>query len=321
MPAILTLVETRDGAVAPASLEVLTLGRQLAQAAGLEQHALLMGPAPDAAAALAGLNVVKIHAADQIGPYAVDACVPLAAALVSQLSAQLVLAAATAESQDFAASLAGQLRLPMASDVIAAAKTAAGFEILRPVYAGKVIAKYALQKLPAVITLRPNTVSPQAQTGGAGPEIVKAVGSARDIRHAVKQIVRSAAGTVPLTEAKIVVSGGRGVGSSAGFAPIESLAKNIGAAVGASRAAVDDGFREHAAQVGQTGKTVAPDLYIACGISGQIQHLAGMRTSKCIVAINTDGEAPIFKVARYGIVGDLFKVLPELEKNLKAIRG
>ena len=197
-------------------------------------------------------------------------------------------------------------------------------QALRPIYAGKARILVRSKGTPFVATLRPN-VFPVPETGGGTPtvETFSSGLEEKDLKDRVKEILASAAGKVPLTEAKIIVSGGRGMKGPDNFKILEELAEAFGpeATVGASRSAVDEGWRPHSDQVGQTGKTVSPQLYIACGISGAIQHLAGMSSSKVIVAVNKDPDAPIFKVADYGIVGDLFQVVPVLTEQVKAAKA
>ena len=206
--------------------------------------------------------------------------------------------------------------IPFALFVVRAAPTPAGaLEVVRPVYAGKARLRVRAAGGALVCTLRPNVFA-AGEPGGAeaAVEVVAAAPGAAKSR--VVGTEATAGGKMDLTEAPIIVSGGRGMKGPEHFALLEALARKLGAVVGASRAVVDDGWRPHADQVGQTGKTVSPQLYIACGISGAIQHLAGMRTSKVIVAVNKDREAPIFKVADYGIVGDVFEVVPALTAAL-----
>jgi electron transfer flavoprotein alpha subunit len=192
--------------------------------------------------------------------------------------------------------------------------------VTRPVYAGKALQRARLEGTPAIVSLRPNTVPP-AESGKAGVTVKFDV-PAFTARVTVKEIKAPAQATLDVTEAPIVVSGGRGLKDPSNFKLLEELAAALGAAaVGASRAVVDAGWREHGDQVGQTGKTVSPSLYFAVGISGAIQHLAGMRTAKTIVAINRDKDAPIFKVADYGIVGDLFEVVPRLTEEIRKLRA
>jgi electron transfer flavoprotein alpha subunit len=208
-------------------------------------------------------------------------------------------------------------------DVTAVEVTDSGIVATRPVYAGKLLSTVVPVRLPAIITTRSRAFpKPEADAGRSGQVTPVAPVVAEDaIASKVTEFVTEGEGDVSLGDARIIVSGGRGVGGPDGFKPVAELAKALGGALGASRAAVDAGWIPYAHQVGQTGKTVSPDLYIACGISGAIQHQAGMRTAKLIVAINTDGEAPIFKLARYGIVGDLFKIVPALSAEFKKRLG
>jgi electron transfer flavoprotein alpha subunit len=190
---------------------------------------------------------------------------------------------------------------------------------VRPIYAGKAFQKKKITDGIIFATIRSNNIAIGEPDAGRTAETIEYKAAIKDIRTVIKDVVRKTAGTIDLTEAKIIVSGGRGVKNAEGFNPIRELADVLGAAVGASRAACDAGYCDYSMQVGQTGKVVTPDLYIACGISGAVQHLAGMSNSKIIVAINKDPEAPIFKVADYGIVGDLFEVVPMLAEEFKKV--
>ncbi|MFG1482431.1 electron transfer flavoprotein subunit alpha/FixB family protein [Halobacteriovorax sp. HFRX-2_2] len=231
-----------------------------------------------------------------------------------------VFAGATSLAKDLMPRLAGMFDAGMASEVTNFVMDGDNFAGTRPLFAGKVLAKVELDgPKPGFITVRPNALGmPDAPTAGAGATNEVAA-NAGDIKAVIKEIVKGASEKLDLTEANIIVSGGRAMKSAENFKILEDLAEVLGATVGASRAAVDSGYAPHAMQVGQTGKTVAPSLYIACGISGAIQHLAGMRTSKVIVAINTDPDAPIFTKADYGIVGDLFQIVPLLQEELKKV--
>jgi electron transfer flavoprotein alpha subunit len=207
----------------------------------------------------------------------------------------------------------------LATDCIAYQVENGNIVLKRPIYAGKAIATIKPKALPVMLSIRPN-IFPPAEANASPSPIEKISVSANTPRaRVVEKVVKEQTGEVDLAEAKIVVSGGRGVKGPEGFEPVRALAKSLGAAVGASRAATDAGWIDYSKQVGQTGKTVAPNLYIACGISGAIQHLAGMSSSKVIVAINKDPDAPIFKVADYGIVGDLFAVVPALAEEFKKL--
>jgi electron transfer flavoprotein alpha subunit len=242
--------------------------------------------------------------------------------VLDTLSPHAVFFGHTAEGRDLAPMVAAHLKAGQLSDVIAIEKSGADVSYNRPLYAGKVFEKKRFTDGPQVVTIRPNNF-PSAHVCASPAEIVKKdYAPPSTLRSVVKDVVRKTSGKVDLTEAKIVVSGGRGVKSSDGFKPLELLAEVLNAAVGASRGACDAGYCDYAMQIGQTGKVVTPEIYIACGISGAIQHLAGMSQSRIIIAINKDPEAPIFKVADYGIVGDLFDVVPLLtEEFKKALTG
>lgn len=231
-----------------------------------------------------------------------------------------VFAGSTSLAKDLMPRLAGMFDAGMASEVTNFVMNGDTFAGTRPLFAGKVLSKVEITgPKPHFVTVRPNALGmPAAPTAGAGAA-GEVSANAGDIRAAIKEIIKGASNKLDLTEANIIVSGGRAMKNAENFKILEELAEVLGATVGASRAAVDSGFAPHAMQVGQTGKTVAPSLYIACGISGAIQHLAGMRTSKVIVAINTDPDAPIFTRADYGIVGDLFQIVPILKEELKKI--
>jgi len=231
-----------------------------------------------------------------------------------------VFAGSTSLAKDLMPRLSGMFDAGMASEVTNFELDGDNFAGTRPLFAGKVLAKVELQgPKPHFVTVRPNALGlPDSPAAGAGSSNDVAA-NAGEIKAAIKEIIKGASEKLDLTEANIIVSGGRAMKSAENFKVLEELAEVLGATVGASRAAVDSGYAPHAMQVGQTGKTVAPSLYIACGISGAIQHLAGMRTSKVIVAINTDPDAPIFTKADYGIVGDLFTIVPILKEEFSKI--
>lgn len=239
---------------------------------------------------------------------------------ISAGSYDYVFAGSTSMGKDLMPRLAGNFDAGLASEVTNFLFDGDKFCGTRPLFAGKCLAKVELQgPKPHFVTVRPNALGmTESPTAGEG-NTVDTTGNAGAIRATIKEIIKGASEKLDLTEANIIVSGGRAMKCAENFKILDELADVIGATVGASRAAVDSGYAPHAMQVGQTGKTVAPSLYIACGISGAIQHLAGMRTSKCIVAINTDPDAPIFTKADYGIVGDLYEIVPILKEELKAI--
>jgi electron transfer flavoprotein alpha subunit len=231
----------------------------------------------------------------------------------------VILFSATALGKDLAPRVAAHLDVGLAADVTGTNVAGGKFTVRKPVYAGKSYVDLEFTRSPAICSLRPNNFA--AEKGGGSAKVERAaidVGGAKSRTIEVK--AQAAGAKADLTEASIIVSGGRGMKGPENFVLLERLSSAIpGSVVGASRAVVDAGWRPHSDQVGQTGKTVSPNLYIAVGISGAIQHLAGMRTSKCIVAINKDPEAPIFKVADYGIVGDLFQVVPALEAEFRKV--
>ncbi|MGQ9599397.1 MAG: electron transfer flavoprotein subunit alpha/FixB family protein [Anaerolineae bacterium] len=319
---VLIIAEQRNGVLKKVTFELLGVGASLASALGGSVEAALLGSGVNnLSETLAQYGATKVYLADDPGlaRYSSEGYANTLAALIQAVKPTIVLAGATAMGKDLAPRLAARLGVGLASDCTALEIDNGRLLATRPIFAGKALAKVKLNSDPQMATVRPN-VLPVPTPDASKTPIVEPVAAVVDqIRARVVDIVSAGVGEIDVAEADIIVSGGRGVGGPEGFAPIRSLAKTLGAAVGASRAAVDAGWIEHSHQVGQTGKTVTPNLYIACGISGAIQHLAGMKTSKVIVAINKDPEAPIFKIANYGIVGDLFVVVPLLEKEFKAL--
>jgi electron transfer flavoprotein alpha subunit len=319
---VLVIAEQRDGVLKKVTSEMLGVGAQLVAAQGGSVEAVLLGSGLDGLPdTLAQYGAAKVYLADDpaLATYSSEGYTNTLAAFIGQAEPAIVLAGATAMGKDLAPRLAARLGVGLASDCTALQIEGGRLLVTRPIFAGKALAKTKLNGDPQMATLRPN-VLPAPEPDASKTATVEAVPAATGkVRARVVDLIGAGEGEIDVAEADIIVSGGRGVGGPEGFAPVVSLAKTLRAAVGASRAAVDAGWIEHAHQVGQTGKTVTPNLYIACGISGAIQHLAGMKTSKVIVAVNKDPEAPIFKVANYGIVGDLFTILPLLEKELKAL--
>ncbi len=320
MSGVFVFLENKDGALATISKEAIAAGRSVADELGVELTGLVMGsgvaPAVDAAFDLGCDQVIAADDAS-LSPFRVEAVGPLVAKVAQTHEPDVILAGASTRGRDLAAWVAADLDAGLVADATAVTVEDGKVKATRPVYAGKLLATCFVTEGTQIITLR-NRAFPQAEsTGGTGTaQYVDPVVAEDDIATKVTGF-EGKEGTISLTDANIIVSGGRGVGGPEGFAPVRELAEVLGAAVGASRAAVDAGWIPYEHQVGQTGKTVSPDLYIACGISGAIQHQAGMRTSKVIVAINKDPEAPIFKLAQYGIVGDLFEVLPALTEEFK----
>ena len=317
---ILVILEQR-GALTSSSLEAASAAAQLANQCGKDLNAVLLGKSLDTEISkLEGFNLKKIflYEGESLNYASSEAYIPVLKELILELKAEIIIGPASIIGKEIFASLAGKLGVELAQDCISLEWNGI-CQVKRPKFAGKVIETLKLGgPTPHLISLRPN-IFPVIKTGGNAPTVEKRPLPQLNLRAKVTSVVQSMAGKVDLSEAHIVVSGGRGLGGPEPFKMLQELADAIGGAVGASRAAVDSGWISHTLQVGQTGKTVTPDVYIACGISGAIQHLAGMRTSKLIVAINKDPEAPIFKIADYGIVGDLFEIIPLMIAEVKII--
>jgi electron transfer flavoprotein alpha subunit len=311
---VLVIAEHDNQTLKAATLNAVTAAREVADKAGSDVHLLVVGTGcravADAAAQVAG--VAKVLLADD--PAYDHGLAENIAPLVVQLAANYshVLAPATTSGKNIMPRVAALLDVMQISDISA---VVSADTFVRPIYAGNALATVQSKDPIKVITVRGTAFAPTAATGGNAPiEAVESTGTAGLSEFKGAELSKSE--RPELTSARVIISGGRGMQSGDNFHLLEKVADKLGAAVGASRAAVDAGFVPNDYQVGQTGKIVAPELYIAVGISGAIQHLAGMKDSKVIVAINKDEEAPIFQIADYGLVGDLFKVLPELEEEL-----
>jgi electron transfer flavoprotein alpha subunit len=322
MPSILTYAEHRDGTLRRATLEVVSEARRLADQMGggtkVESIVVGAGVAP-LAATLAAHGADRVHVVDakELASYATEGYARVFAQVISQEKPRAVLIPYTAMGKDLAPRVAARVGCGLVSDCVKLTLADGKLQARRPMYAGKAFATVEWVGEPQMATLRPN-VFPLAPSAAARKfETVTASVDIANQRSRVVSVHATAAGKMELTEAQIVVSGGRGLKGPENFHLVEELAAALGAAVGASRAVVDAGWVGHHYQVGQTGKTVSPSLYIAVGISGAIQHLAGMSSSKVIVAINKDADAPIFKVASYGLVGDIFEILPKLTEAVK----
>ncbi|MFE4356822.1 electron transfer flavoprotein subunit alpha/FixB family protein [Kitasatospora sp. NPDC058184] len=317
MAEILVLVDHADGAVRKPALELLTLARRIG-----EPSAVVLGAGAAAAgiAAKAGeYGAAKVYVADG-AEFADQLVVPKVDALAQIAKANdvaAVLVTSSGEGKEVAARVALRIGSGIITDAIDLEAGDGGPVATQSVFAASFQVKSKVTKGAPVITVKPNAVAPEAAPAAGAVEDV-AVAFTGNAAKVVSRTPRVSSGRPELTEAAIVVSGGRGVGAAEGFGVVEELADALGAAVGASRAAVDAGWYPHSSQVGQTGKQVSPQLYIAAGISGAIQHRAGMQTSKTIVAVNKDPEAPIFELVDYGVVGDLFQVLPQLTAEVKA---
>ena len=325
MANILAFAETRNGELRKVALETVTAARKLADATGGEVHALLVGASGVAAKAdqLAqyGADVVYVTEHDAFAQYNPEATASLAADRVKSGGYRAALFATSALGRDLAPRVAGKLAAGIVTDVTAVELTGDTLTVKHPINIGKVIATVTIAGTPAVVGLRPNTFTPVANAKAGRVENAAPAGDPSASRVRVTETVIGSAGKLDLAEAPVIVAGGRGLKAAENFKLVEELADAFGnAAVGATRAVTDDGWRPHSDQIGQTGRLVSPELYVAVGISGAVQHLAGMRTSKTIVAINKDKEAPIFKVADYGIVGDVFEVVPALTAAVREAR-
>jgi electron transfer flavoprotein alpha subunit len=323
---VVVFVEQRDGKVKKAALEVVSQGRAVAAAWGGTLEAILIGPGlHDAAAEVRAYGPERITVLDhpRLAQYTPEGYVQALAPKCG--AARAVLFSATALGRDLAPRLAARLRAGLASDCTELTANADGsLQAVRPVYSGKALATVEFSDArPVLATLRPNVFPPgevQADPKGEVAAETPAIDESK-LRARWIELKQDEGAEVDVTEADIVVAGGRALGNSDNFKVIRDLAAVLGGAVGASRAAVDAGYIAHQHQVGQTGKVVSPKLYIACGISGAIQHLAGMSSSKVIVAINKDADAPIFKLASYGLVGDLFKIVPVLTEEVRKLKA
>ncbi len=309
-------IELKDGKVKKTALELLTLAHQAGREAVVVLFANDPGACTDDLAVYGAAKIVHVTGLNGQQPSPETLADSLAKVITDERLGDFI-AAHSAAGKDLLPRVAARLEAPLASDC-----TGVDFDTAtatRPMYAGKVIAQVKLTGPNRLYTLRPNTITPEPAAQASSPQVQAVAAEVGADLSAVKEVVKGVAGRIDLTEAEIIISGGRGMKSKENFALLEQAADVLGAAVGASRAAVDAEYATQDMQVGQTGKTVNPVLYIACGISGAIQHFAGMKTAKVIVAINKDPEAPIFAKADFGIVGDLFEVLPVLTEELRKV--
>jgi electron transfer flavoprotein alpha subunit len=321
---ILVYIEVREGKVKKYSLEALSEAQRLSGELGTDVQAVLVGHnLADLAREALSYGAKKVHVLDspQLSQYSPSGYAYTLKALVDEVQPSTLLFAGSSLGRDLAPRLAAKLGTGLISDGVQTAVSEGAVEVLRPIYAGKALLWARLNSSPRVITLRPNVFLLDEVRGGDGEVVVKEVAVPEDqMKDRVVEILREEGAALDVTEAEIIVSGGRGLKGPENFDLLRELAEILPhAAVGASRSAVDSEWIDHQHQVGQTGKTVSPNLYLAFGISGAIQHVAGMSSSKVIVAVNKDPEAPIFKVADFGIVGDLFQVIPPLKEELKKI--
>ncbi|UCC71050.1 MAG: electron transfer flavoprotein subunit alpha/FixB family protein [Gemmatimonadota bacterium] len=323
---VLAFAEQRAGAVRDAALETLTVGRQLADALGVELVAVLVGPPGLAVEAgklgSYGADRVLTGLADAFAEYSPEGYTELVAKAAREKAAKAVVFAASAQGKDLAPRVAARLKAGLASDVTQVGIEDGRVVAVRPAYAGKVFLRLAFKSAPAMLSVRPRAYkAAEAPRDAQVEELTVDAGAAA--RTKVQTAAEEKRERPDVAEAEIIVAGGRGLGGPESWKLLEGLADALGpgAGLGASRAVVDAGWRPHSEQVGQTGKVVAPPLYFAIGVSGAIQHLAGMQTAGCIVAVNKDAEAPIFKIADYGVVGDLFEIVPRLTEEIRKARS
>lgn len=317
---ILVLGEVRDGSLRNVSFEAVAAAKAAAQ--GGEVVGVLVGQSVHSL----GNDLIQ-HGADrvvtvehvQLAQYTSDGYAQALLAVIQDVNPDGIIFGHTALGKDLAPKLAAKLNSGLISDVTAIEEAGGNIIFTRPIYSGKAFEKKMITDGLMFATIRPNNIAPLEKDESKTGDISSLQADIKDLRSIIKEVVQKASTGVDLSEAKVIVAGGRGVKSKEGFEPLKELAKVLGGAVGASRGACDADYCDYSLQIGQTGKVVTPDLYIACGISGAIQHLAGMSNSKVIVAINKDPEANIFNVADYGIVGDLFEVVPMLTEEFRKL--
>lgn len=317
---VLTLAEVRDSALRNVSFEAIAAGKTVAE--GGEVISVLVGEGVGSLAqeliAYGADRVVTIEHAN-LKAYTSDGYSQALMAVIESESPEGIIFGHTALGKDLSPKLASKLNSGLISDATEVEEVGGNLVFTRPIYSGKAFEKKIVTDGVIFATVRPNNIASLEKDESRSGDVSSLDVDVKDLRTIIKEVVRKATEGVDLSEAKVVVAGGRGVKSEDGFEPLKELADVLGAAVGASRGACDADYCDYSLQIGQTGKVVTPDLYIACGISGAIQHLAGMSNSKVIVAINKDPEANIFKVADYGIVGDLFEVVPMLTAEFKKL--
>ena len=317
MSTILVFAEQRNGEIKKIAFENITIAKKLASEMGANVVAVLIGYSVSGLASELekyGAEKVVVYQDAKLEKYSSEGYAKVMADAINENQAGVVIFGATAMGKDLAPRVAAKVNGALATDVVSVEVDGGELKVVRPIYAGKVRTTVKLTSDIKLLTIRPNIYLPQENPVSATVE--EKATDVGDFKAIVKEIIAGAKDKLDVTEADIIVSGGRGMKGPENYHLIEALAQKLGAATGASRAAVDAGWRPYDEQVGQTGKTVSPSLYIAVGISGAIQHLAGMSSSKYIVAINKDPDAPIFKVADYGIVGDLFEVVPKMTEAL-----
>jgi electron transfer flavoprotein alpha subunit len=318
---VLVLGEVRDGSLRNVSFEAIAAGKTVSE--GGEVVAVLIGKSVSALGEEMiqyGADKVVVVEDDKLEQYTSDGYSQAVLAVIDQEKPEGIIFGHTALGKDLSPKVASKLSTGLISDATDLEEAGGNLVFTRPIYSGKAFEKKIVTGGVIFATIRPNNIEPLAKDESRTGEVSSLSVDIKDLRTIIKEVVRKASEGVDLSEAKVIIAGGRGVKSEDGFNPLKELADVLGGAVGASRGACDADYCDYSLQIGQTGKVVTPDLYIACGISGAIQHLAGMSNSKVIVAINKDAEANIFNVADYGIVGDLFEVVPMLTEEFKKLK-
>jgi electron transfer flavoprotein alpha subunit len=318
---VLVLGEVRDGSLRNVSFEAIAAGKTVSE--GGEVVGVLIGKSVSALGnemIQYGADKVVVVEDDKLDQYTSDGYSQAILSIIDQEKPEGIVFGHTALGKDLSPKVASKLSTGLISDATDLEEAGGNLVFTRPIYSGKAFEKKIVTDGVIFATIRPNNIEPLAKDESRSGEVTSLSVEIKDLRTIIKEVVRKASEGVDLSEAKVIIAGGRGVKSEDGFNPLKELADVLGGAVGASRGACDADYCDYSLQIGQTGKVVTPDLYIACGISGAIQHLAGMSNSKVIVAINKDPEANIFNVADYGIVGDLFEVVPMLTEEFKKLK-
>ncbi|HLR11454.1 MAG TPA: electron transfer flavoprotein subunit alpha/FixB family protein [Sporosarcina sp.] len=318
---VLVLGETRDGVLRNVSFEAIAAAKKVS--AGGEVVALLLGDSVESSAnemIQYGADRAVVVEHDQLKQYTSDGYSQAFMAVYEQENPEAIVFGHTALGKDLSPKIASKLDCGLISDVTEIEGEDDDAQFIRPIYSGKAFEKVQHKDGTLFFTVRPNNIPTLDKDESRSGDVTKVDVDVKDLRTVIAEVIRKATDGVDMSEAKVVVAGGRGVRSAEGFEPLKELADLLGGAIGASRGACDADYCDYSLQIGQTGKVITPDLYIGVGISGAIQHLAGMSNSKVIVAINKDPEAEIFKVADYGIVGDLFEVVPLLIEEVKKLK-
>ncbi|MGD6853856.1 electron transfer flavoprotein subunit alpha/FixB family protein [Bacillus infantis] len=317
---VLVLGEVRDGSLRNVSFEAIAAAKTASE--GGEVVGVLIGDSVSSLGAELiqyGADRVVTVEDEKLKQYSSDGFSQALLAVIESENPEGIVLGHTALGKDLSPRIAAKLASGLISDAVSIEESGGNIVFTRPIYSGKAFEKKIITDGLIFATIRPNNIAPLEKDESRTGDAASLSAEIKDLRTIIKEVVRKASEGVDLSEAKVIVAGGRGVKSEDGFGPLKELADLLGGAVGASRGACDAEYCDYSLQIGQTGKVVTPDLYIACGISGAIQHLAGMSNSKVIVAINKDPEANIFKVADYGIVGDLFEVLPLLTEEFRKV--